>query len=1016
VTPFVISANEPAHQMFDFMECFGATVKNGLNITADGANLEIDLSGGELHFIGAGSQQGNRQQNILNIAGVDSVVFSTLLGRTGVVGGTTTNTIDPTVFDNGTGAPVNVGGSPNSTTVARAYILPSSPAVVFVAYGQQVYSDLDEAISRDSESDFQLPDFMNSAVLRARIAVTRTATSLEDEVTSRIMKGSKFGAEPLSSSGGGGSGGTELPPEFTTSGLTPNGARFVIATVDPVASGAAPQPFTVDFDFRATNASGTGVVNSRTVIRGIAGGNVDDNPSFKVYRDSQYPLDETDVTYGIYRASNDIDDGYIITVDLAFTQAYDVTIRSNRLGVLDPNVTFSSQLTPHTIGSEVPIKEIDLNQWQTRNVGAGFAGGLAVESVGDYEGETGAHTKYVNGEVVHFAGGADIQRLSSTGSRFSSGMFSSSEGWPVFPTTGFPIDAVFFETLIAQKRATKADTTLNSLSTITLTAVDGGSVVAENMVVNGAPFDGHRGLRFNATGSGGLDITFADCFHQRVQFNMTFGSATSSSTTQDYEIVDSDGNQLLSFDIPDTNNDPGSVNSFTFEFSGQVGDYQVTLRKRSSGTGQTVYMYDYDMNVFVDEPAQIERVGVQFDDPTDGTMLQRVLVDANNPLPQGTLALNSQADNRLVWSDGEAAAYVNTTRIDFADAVGQFFFAEGNTLAEAGWTGSNINRWVNTLNFRGFPEVIRITQTGGTVTAGSPNNTQAFWDTCRANGFRTDLRIMCGATHDGSLYLGLEPNNTSWGSNGRYESFVNVSAGQLQLTMVNSGGNTSVNLDRDVMHTITYDIPAGSNVANVLLEDEKVGEIDYTGSGTTDRGTFFYIPPGNPVNDMSILSVTTYTLDDNAIDAELGRRAIETGLRYNVPNVNVVGVTRRVPKGLYDFGNTFTIVNGSTESCAVTALVDDHQLFGGSGEYEVLPQREVNFTQTAFPRGNVWAVDDSPLEGNSVYLTIESDGSILYRDPAGTYKGTLNDLGNPQTGQYSFGSGVANFAFIYVMG
>lgn len=369
------------------------------------------------------------------------------------------------------------------------------------------------------------------------------------------------------------------------------------------------------------------------------------------------------------------------------------------------------------------------------------------------------------------------------------------------------------------------------------------------------------------------------------------------------------------------------------------------------------------------------------------------------------LVKKSDADYDTEWN------YLNTTRIDFSPVnQGQFFFAEGGTFADAGWTGSNHNHLVPTQDYQGFPETIRCTQSEGTITIQAPNNTQAFWDVCRANGFRVDYRMYFSATHDGQVWMDIEPNNTSWGSNGRFEASIQVNSGQLQIVMINSGGNTTFDLERDTMHTISMVCPANSDIAEIHVEGAKVGEVTYSGGGTTDRGTFFYIPPGNAVNDFAIQSITTYTMATADRDVTLDRTAIQTGLRYNVPNISAT--TRlRVPKGLYDIGNTFTIVNGSTEVSTVSGLADDHQLFGGVSKYEVLPQKEVTFTQTGFPKGNVWSVEggktvinhqDNISTGNSLILTVSSAGAVLGRH--GSYLGDIS-VTRPSTGNFLISAG-----------
>ncbi|TSE11296.1 DUF2793 domain-containing protein [Aquimarina algiphila] len=775
----------------------------------------------------------------------------------------------------------------------------------------------------------------------------------------------------------------------------------------------APDVSHIDLDLFLTSPTTNAVITFSvlgTVIRGVDDPNSNDSITLsQVIEEGNVSLADTQFRF-VRADQTDVNSALMFQMNFDSGRTWNGTMSSNLLVNYEAGTVFGAGTLHTDTANQEIVVSIDTVNWRDQGVIQGSTGGIATKSIGAHANEI-AWIDFENETVDLHAEATVIGRFSKIGTRLSAGEYGS---WTAPTSTDWLFDATYWTNLIAEKRLTSDDTTLNPSSSITLSAIDNGGTNVATMT----GFDAaHRGLRFTtSSGTRGLAITFANCLFQRIQFTMTFGTATSSGgTTQDYEIVDTNNNQLMSFDIPASNNDVGDVNTFVFEFTSGNGDTQVILRKRSTGTSQTVYLFNYSLTVFVDEPALEANTVLQLDSPMRGFLPPRIIPTTSANHPEGTIALNGLADNRPIIYDGEDWAYFNTTRINFSSVdTGQFFFAEGNTLADSGWTGSNMVRWVNTLNHQGFPEVIRITQTGGTVTAKAPNNTQALWDTARANGFRVDFRMMFGATHDGQIWADIEPNNTSWGSNGRFEFNVTVTTGQLQITMINTGGNTTFDIDRDVMHTISMICPPNSDVAEIHLEGSKIGEVTYGGGGTTDRGTFFYIPPGNAVNDMSIQSVTMYTMDTSDLDVTLDKKAITTGLRYNVPNVNSA-IILRVPKGLYDFGNTFTIVNGSTEPCIVKGLDDDHQLFGGVSEYEVLPQKEVTFTETGFPRGNVWAVeggktvinhDDNTSTGNTLILTIDGSGNITGRH--GTYLGAVTTT-RVTTGQYSINAGTVLF-------
>lgn len=441
-------------------------------------------------------------------------------------------------------------------------------------------------------------------------------------------------------------------------------------------------------------------------------------------------------------------------------------------------------------------------------------------------------------------------------------------------------------------------------------------------------------------------------------------------------------------------------------------DLVLVRTTNSINTANQMGVASYGFGVESVQPTKSVNTVAQFDSVTRGVMLPRILPSSSVTHEAGAVANDALSNNRLMQHDGDDWAYVNTTRVDFRSVdTGQFFFAQGNTFNDSGWTGSQHGRLVPTQDYQGFDHVIRCTQTGGTITIQAPNNTQALWDVARANGFRVDFRMLFASAFDGFVWMDIEPNNTSWGSNGRFEYNVGVTGGQLQVTMINSGGNTTFDIDFDTMYTISMVAGPLADTADILVNGSKVGEVTYGGGGTTDRGTFFYIPPGNPANDFSFQSITMYTLDAADRDVTLDRQAIMTGLRYNVPNINSP-MTLRVPKNLYTFGTTFTIVNGSSDVTTVSGLADDGQLFGGGPSFEVLPQQEVTFTQTGFPLGNVWAVeggkliinhDDSVSTGNTLELTLDS--TISASAPVGRHGNYLGDItvSVPQAGQYEIG-------------
>ena len=193
-TPFVISSNEPIQQFFDLLNCLGTIRCSGLNVSPIGANMQVQLSSGVIHAVGSGAQLGGRSQNLTTINGQSPVVFNRLLGKTDDISATSVNVIDPDFYDNGTGAPVSIGGA-NKATIKYVFLLPSPNVSVAIMYGQTVYNSLADAVAAGADDGIVVPPlYANNALLVGRIAVASGATDLSDLTKAKFLSGAKFGS------------------------------------------------------------------------------------------------------------------------------------------------------------------------------------------------------------------------------------------------------------------------------------------------------------------------------------------------------------------------------------------------------------------------------------------------------------------------------------------------------------------------------------------------------------------------------------------------------------------------------------------------------------------------------------------------------------------------------------------------------------------------------------------------------------------------------------------------------
>lgn len=258
-----ITARETHAQLLDLLDCLGVIRCDGLVVDPN-ADLTFDKTAGILMNPGAGNILGNRAENATEIQAESPTVFSRSLGITANTSATMQTDIDPDNYDDGSGTPQSIGGSPNRSTIQYIFQFPVDGAV-FVQYGQTIYDDLFDAVALANSDNPIIPQFIrNDALLVARIAVERSATDLTDESEAIFLSGAKFGVDIAGGSGGTGTGGgdvfgpaSSLEDEIPTyDDLT---GKVIKSTSDISALTGDIQRLTTDGDLRIIQ-SGTGAV------------------------------------------------------------------------------------------------------------------------------------------------------------------------------------------------------------------------------------------------------------------------------------------------------------------------------------------------------------------------------------------------------------------------------------------------------------------------------------------------------------------------------------------------------------------------------------------------------------------------------------------------------------------------------------------------------------------------------------------------------------------------------------
>ena len=178
----------------DFSHSIGPMNVTQNEITANGANLSIDNSGGTTWIIGQNFRQSTGVPHIRTIPQVTQISFRrsyrTASGELALdAGGATFTVIDPSRYDDGSGTLQTV--SANDFTVQVLYITPSG--IYNVAFGQAIFNSLSDAETaiRNNTLDFNEIESFLEQVPAVFIIVRNNATDLTDASQAKFIQTDK---------------------------------------------------------------------------------------------------------------------------------------------------------------------------------------------------------------------------------------------------------------------------------------------------------------------------------------------------------------------------------------------------------------------------------------------------------------------------------------------------------------------------------------------------------------------------------------------------------------------------------------------------------------------------------------------------------------------------------------------------------------------------------------------------------------------------------------------------------
>jgi len=175
-------------------------INDGVLVSANGANLNINTSSGILYGIGIGFATNQLNPNSLTINATTPTTFQ-YRTQTGGTGGafTSTTTVDVGFYDLN-GVRTAVGSPAKQATNQRIFMLQNGQ--FRIQYGQAKYTDLATAIAAvQTESFTTFQNFRDNAILIGVLSVRSDATALNNIAQAKFTFASKFG-EVVGGTGG----------------------------------------------------------------------------------------------------------------------------------------------------------------------------------------------------------------------------------------------------------------------------------------------------------------------------------------------------------------------------------------------------------------------------------------------------------------------------------------------------------------------------------------------------------------------------------------------------------------------------------------------------------------------------------------------------------------------------------------------------------------------------------------------------------------------------------------------
>lgn len=187
VNSIVTTTGHGVNQVHDLMEAIGPINITGNKYTANGANLNVNVSAGTIFKLGSNFHNNEHDPHRVSLSSGTAITFR--YRRQNSVEGSDVTSVDPDNYDVG-GVLTSV---PNNKFTVQRFVRFQS-GLTRVQYGQHVYDNLNEAVAGVSTEAFVTETNMaENGVLRAYLVVKQGTTALNSVTDALFMEAQKFG-------------------------------------------------------------------------------------------------------------------------------------------------------------------------------------------------------------------------------------------------------------------------------------------------------------------------------------------------------------------------------------------------------------------------------------------------------------------------------------------------------------------------------------------------------------------------------------------------------------------------------------------------------------------------------------------------------------------------------------------------------------------------------------------------------------------------------------------------------